>query len=78
MLFKTGSKKYLELLDESGIFENSTSTAYPQTKVYEIVKRHLDSGGDKQKKVLIYGLDGARADSMFYLVQGKKRAYYGL
>lgn len=77
MLFRNGSKKHLELLDESGIFENSTSTAYPQTKVYEIVKRHLDSGGDKQKKVLIYGLDGARADSMFYLVQGKKEHITG-
>ena len=68
MLFENSSKKYLRLLDRSAVFDNSTSHAYPQTVVCEIVKKHLESKSEKNKKVLIYGLDGARADSMFYLV----------
>lgn len=77
MAFNFKSKKYLSLLDKSGIFANSTDTAYPQTVVYEIVKKHLEEKSDKKKKVLIYGFDGARADSMFYLIQGESQKITG-
>lgn len=68
MLFETKSKKYIGLLDRSAVFGNSAARAYPQTAVYEIVKKHLETETGKSKKVLIYGFDGARADSMFYLI----------
>lgn len=77
MLFQPKSKKYLRLLDESGIFDNTVLTAYPQTAVYDIVTRHLENASSKRKKVFIYGLDGARADSMFYLLQGAKESITG-
>ena len=41
MLFENKSKKYLGLLDKSGIFDNPVSAAYPQTVVYNAVKNHL-------------------------------------
>lgn len=77
MLFKNHSKKYLSLLDKSGIFDNSVSEAFPQTLVYEVVKKHLKGKNDKHKKVLIYGFDGARADAMFYLIPSSDKDIAG-
>lgn len=77
MLFKTISDKYIGLLNESGVFDNSAADALPQTAVYYAVKKHLEEKTDKRKKVLVYGLDGARADSMFYLVQGSSQKITG-
>lgn len=77
MLFQSVSQKYLGLLDQSGVFDNTVSTAYPQTAVYQMIKKHLEEKSGKRKKVLIYGLDGARADSMFYLVQGNREKITG-
>lgn len=77
MLFKNNSKKYLGLLNKSGIFDNSVSEAFPQTQVYEVVKKHLKEKNDKHKKVLIYGFDGARADAMFYLIPSSDQGITG-
>ena len=77
MLFQSVSQKYLGLLDQSGVFDNTVSTAYPQIAVYQMIKKHLEEKSGKRKKVLIYGLDGARADSMFYLVQGNREKITG-
>ncbi len=38
MLFQSVSQKYLGLLDQSGVFDNTVSTAYPQTAVYQMIK----------------------------------------
>ena len=55
-------------VDNNGIFENRASDAYPQTIVADLIRAHLQSGGGKRKKVLLFGFDGARADSMIYLI----------
>ena len=69
-------KKYIKTVDKSGIFENTFSNAYPQTIVAEMVRKHLyENSTAKKKRVLIYGFDGARADSITYLVPTDKNFY---
>ena len=46
-------------------YENTIETAYPQTDVYDIVANHFKSElpeGKTEKKVVIIGYDGCRAD----------------
>lgn len=59
---------YVATVDGNGIFDNRFSHAFPQTKVADIVREHLAQENGKRKKVLIFGFDGARADSMMYLI----------
>ena len=42
MLFQSVSQKYLGLLDQSGVFYNTLSTAYPPTPVYKNIKKHME------------------------------------
>lgn len=60
--------KYVASVDGVGVFDNTFDQAFPQTVVARIVREHLASGNGKKKKVLIFGFDGARADSMLYLI----------
>lgn len=73
---KNRTKKYLKSIS-CGIFDNDYESAFAQTKVAEIVRSHLAGQDGRQKKVLIYGLDGARADSMGYLIPGSDEAITG-
>ena len=46
-------------------YENTIETAYPQTDLYGIIKEHFNSPlpeGKTEKKVVIIGYDGCRAD----------------
>ena len=46
-------------------FENTVETAIPQTELYNIIKNHFDSPlaeGKTEKKAIIIGYDGCRAD----------------
>ena len=46
-------------------YENTIETAYPQTDLYDIIKEHFESPlpeGKTEKKVVILGYDGCRAD----------------
>ncbi len=46
-------------------YENTVETAYPQTNLYDIIKDHFESElpeGKTEKKVVIIGYDGCRAD----------------
>ena len=46
-------------------YENTVETAYPQTDLYGIIKNHYESElpeGKTEKKVVIIGYDGCRAD----------------
>lgn len=46
-------------------YENTIETAYPQTELYNIIKEHFESElpeGKTEKKVVIIGYDGCRAD----------------
>lgn len=51
------NKKYISLVEKSGIFDNSFADAYPQTVVADMVRKHIYSDNSSRKKrVLIYGL----------------------
>ena len=46
-------------------YENTIEKAYPQTDLYDIIKDHFESDlpkGKTEKKVVIIGYDGCRAD----------------
>lgn len=46
-------------------YENTIETAIPQTELYDIIKAHFDSplaDGKTEKKAIIIGFDGCRAD----------------
>lgn len=69
-------KKYIKTVNECGIFENTFNRAYPQTMVADMVRKHLYSRPtEKKKRVLIYGFDGARADSIAYVVPNNQKFY---
>ncbi len=69
--------KYRKMIDKLNIFDNKIQTAIPQTKVSNIVQTHLNSDNGRTKRVLIYGFDGARADSMQYIIPSKDESYKG-
>lgn len=53
-------------------FENSIETAIPQTDIYDIIVEHYNSPlpeGKTEKKVLLIGYDGCRADTLAYIEQ---------
>ncbi len=55
---------YRQYIDLVG-YENTIETAIPQTELYNIVKNHFDSplaDGKTEKKAIIIGYDGCRAD----------------
>lgn len=46
-------------------YENTIETAIPQTELYDVIKEHFDSDlpeGKTEKKAIIIGYDGCRAD----------------
>ena len=55
-------------------YENTIETAIPQTELYNIIKAHFDSplaDGKTEKKAIIIGYDGCRADVLIEMVDGK-------
>ena len=55
-------------------YENTIETAIPQTELYNIIKEHFDSplaDGKTEKKAIIIGYDGCRADVLTEMVDGK-------
>ncbi len=55
-------------------YKNTVETAIPQTEIYNIVKNHFDSplaDGKTEKKAIIIGYDGCRADILTEMVDGK-------
>ena len=55
-------------------YENTIETAIPQTELYNIIKEHFDSplaDGKTEKKAIIIGYDGCRADALTEMVDGK-------
>lgn len=68
-------KRYRKFVDHSGVFDNTFENAYPQTVVAKMARKHLQDTSQKKKRVLIYGFDGARADSIAYLVPESRNFY---
>lgn len=52
----------IDVLCHSGIYKNTRETAYPQTIVADIMREHLAKDSNKRKRILVWGLDGVRAD----------------
>ena len=55
-------------------YENTIETAIPQTELCNIIKEHFDSplaDGKTEKKAIIIGYDGCRADVLTEMVDGK-------
>ena len=58
---------YEERMAQIDIYENTLETAVPQTQVYDLIMDHLKAplpAGKTEKKVLVLGWDGCRADAM--------------
>lgn len=54
-------------------YENTIETAIPQTELYNLVKAHFDSplaDGKTEKKAIIIGYDGCRADVLKFAKSG--------
>ena len=62
---------YLARVQAEGIFDNSVESALPQTIIAKLIRAHLTAESDRKKKVLLYGFDGARADSLCFLIPSK-------
>ena len=55
-------------------YENTIENAVPQTELYNIIKTHFDSplaDGKTEKKAIIIGYDGCRADVLTEMVDGE-------
>ncbi|MBO5859284.1 MAG: alkaline phosphatase family protein [Clostridia bacterium] len=60
---------YRETVSTIG-YENTIETAIPQTDIYDMITEHFASPlpeGKTEKKVLVIGYDGCRADALKYL-----------
>lgn len=71
------NKKYIERVDNNGIFDNRFSDALPQTTVADAVRKHWAQDNGKKKKAVIIGFDGARADSMVYIIKSNNSSVTG-
>lgn len=55
-------------------YENTIETAIPQTELYNMIKNHFESPlaeGKTEKKAIIIGYDGCRADVLTEMLDGK-------
>lgn len=69
---KDTEENYRNNIDQIA-FENTIETADPQTDLYNIIKNHFTSAlpeGKTEKKAIIIGYDGCRADALGLIVNG--------
>ena len=60
-------KAYVETVESVECYENTLETAIPQTEIYNIISDHFSSPlaeGKTEKKVIVIGYDGGRADAL--------------
>lgn len=69
-------KNYFKAVDGTGVFDNDSRSMLPQTVCAELVRKHFRESG-KIPKLLLIGWDGARADSMNFLVGGSNEKLCG-
>ncbi len=63
-------KKYKENVNSVESYSNTLETAIPQTDIYTMIKNHFESDlpdGKTEKKVIVLGYDGGRADALSLL-----------
>ncbi len=63
---------------EAAAYENDFDSAIPQTEIYKMIDSHLKSGGTKEKKVIVIGYDGCRADVVSLYKNSEKSAIKAL
>lgn len=65
-VFLTGcnKSKYFDMVSSYTFWENDGNTAIAQTHVYDMVKEHMENDNGKEKKVLLLGFDGTRAEAL--------------
>lgn len=75
-LYKTDAKDteaaYLEVIEQIG-YENTIETAIPQTDIYDIITEHYYAPlpeGKTEKKAIVIGYDGCRADALIMAEDG--------
>lgn len=76
MLFNFKKKDYFETIDGVGIFDNGKNSMLPQIVCAKTVRKHFKTA-EKTPKALIIGFDGARADSMAYVVKSAEEKTSG-
>lgn len=72
--FISGYKKKVESV---AFYENTMDDALPQTEMYTIIKNHLEGElpeGKTEKKVIVIGYDGCRADALSLINDEKPSA----
>lgn len=65
--FKDKPKAYVATIESIECYENTLDTAIPQTEIYNIINNHLNAplaDGKTEKKVIVIGYDGGRADAL--------------
>ncbi len=65
--FANNESDYKKLLDSSAFFDNQYDEALPQYEIYNIASRHFSAPlpeGKTEKKFLLIGFDGARAEAV--------------
>ncbi len=70
-------EKYDDAVEKVEIFENDFETAVPMTKIHDIVENHFSSplaDGKTEKKCVVIGFDGTRADVFNFYTQHEKSA----
>lgn len=65
----------IESLCRKGIYSNTPGTALPQTAVADAITAHMSANGSRRRRVLVYGLDGIRADCCPAALQNGGTAY---
>ena len=68
--FNDTVKAYKANVSSVTAYENTIETAVPQTDIYGMIKGHFESelpAGKTEKKVIVLGYDGGRADALSLL-----------
>lgn len=68
--FGDSVSKYKENVNSVESYSNTLETAIPQTDVYSLIKNHFEAdlpAGKTEKKVIVLGYDGGRADALSLL-----------
>lgn len=71
--FNDKPKKYEENVASVKAYSNTIETAIPQTELYNIINNHFNSPlpqGKTEKKAIVIGYDGCRADALTMLDEG--------
>lgn len=63
-LMGCSGEKYFEKISKYKFWANKASEAVAQTHIYDLVNEHMANQNGKDKKVLVLGFDGMRADAL--------------